>query len=77
MIHSNCSPCEEENPNPPDVKTTSQPAFKIHYLLALMARLLTCQVIFLKDIIFIGGKENTEVRHKRQCEVTELNYERK
>ncbi|XP_054577474.1 cancer-associated gene 1 protein isoform X2 [Eptesicus fuscus] len=45
MIHSNCSPCEEESPNLPDVQTTSQPAFKIHYLLALMARFLTCQDI--------------------------------
>nr|KAF6381381.1 cancer antigen 1 [Pipistrellus kuhlii] len=45
VIHSNCSPCEEESPNLPDVKTTSQLAFKIHYLLALMARLLACQDI--------------------------------
>lgn len=77
MIHSNCSPCEEESPNLPDVQTTSQPAFKIHYLLALMARFLTCQVIFFNTYFLLGGKENTEVRQKRQCEVTELSYERK
>ncbi|XP_045697625.1 cancer-associated gene 1 protein isoform X1 [Phyllostomus hastatus] len=48
MIHSNLflnySPCEEESLNPPDVKRTFQPAFKIHNLMALMTRLLTCQV---------------------------------
>ncbi|KAM8788756.1 cancer-associated gene 1 protein [Rhynchonycteris naso] len=49
LIHSNlflnCSLCEEKSLNPPDMKRTSQPAFKIHNLLALMARLLTCQDI--------------------------------
>ncbi|XP_059544529.1 cancer-associated gene 1 protein isoform X1 [Myotis daubentonii] len=45
IMQSNCSPCKEESPNPPDVKTTSQPPFKIHYLLALMASLLTSQDI--------------------------------
>nr|KAF6377382.1 cancer antigen 1 [Myotis myotis] len=45
IMQSNCSPCKEESPNPPDVKTTSQPPFKIHYLLALMASLLTNQDI--------------------------------
>ncbi|XP_036901267.1 cancer-associated gene 1 protein [Sturnira hondurensis] len=41
----NYSPCEEESLNPPDVKRTFQPAFKIHNLVALMTRLLTCQDI--------------------------------
>lgn len=77
MMQSNCSPCKEESPNPPDVKTASQPPFKIHYLLALMARLLTCQVIFFNAYFLLGGEENTEVRQKRQCEVTKLSYERK
>ncbi|XP_035882423.1 cancer-associated gene 1 protein isoform X4 [Phyllostomus discolor] len=49
MIHSNLflnySPYEEESLNPPDVKRTFQPAFKIHNLMALMTRLLTCQDI--------------------------------
>ncbi|XP_066228776.1 cancer-associated gene 1 protein [Saccopteryx leptura] len=49
LIHSNlflnCSLCEEESLNPPDMKRTSQPAFKIHNLLALITRLLTCQDI--------------------------------
>ncbi|KAM5320513.1 cancer-associated gene 1 protein [Glossophaga mutica] len=49
MIHSNLllnySPCEEESLNPPGVKRTFQPAFKIHNLMALMTRLLTCQDI--------------------------------
>ncbi|XP_058409899.1 cancer-associated gene 1 protein [Diceros bicornis minor] len=49
MIHSNlflnCSSCEVESLNPPDVKRTSQLASKIHNLLALMVGLLTCQDI--------------------------------
>ncbi|XP_070259545.1 cancer-associated gene 1 protein [Myotis yumanensis] len=57
MMQSNCSPCKEESPNPPDVKTTSQPPFKIHYLLALMARLLTCQDI-----------SNTDAEHFKESE---------
>ncbi|XP_060163639.1 cancer-associated gene 1 protein isoform X4 [Globicephala melas] len=48
MIHSNLflnhSPCEGESPNPPDVKRTSQLTSKIRSLLALMVRLLMCQV---------------------------------
>ncbi|ELK14997.1 Cancer-associated protein 1 protein like protein, partial [Pteropus alecto] len=48
MIHSNlflnCSPCEEENMNPPDVKNT-QLASKVYNLLAPMVGHLTCQGI--------------------------------
>ncbi|XP_021566266.1 cancer-associated gene 1 protein [Carlito syrichta] len=48
-IHSNlflnCSPCEEESLNPPDVQRTSELASIIHGLLALMTGLLTCQDI--------------------------------
>ncbi|XP_054447973.1 cancer-associated gene 1 protein [Pteronotus mesoamericanus] len=49
MIHSNLFlnylPCEEESMNPSDMKRTFQPAFKIHNLLALMTRFITCQDI--------------------------------
>ncbi|XP_011365375.1 cancer-associated gene 1 protein [Pteropus vampyrus] len=48
MIHSNlflnCSPCEEENVNPPDVKN-AQLASKVYNLLAPMVGHLTCQGI--------------------------------
>lgn len=60
MIHSNLflnhSPCEEESPNPPDVKRTSQLTSKIRSLLALMVRLLMCQVI-IKNHIFYWEKK--------------------
>ncbi|VFV39921.1 Hypothetical predicted protein [Lynx pardinus] len=52
-IHSNlflnCSPCEEESLNPPDVKRTSQLVSKLHSLLALVIGLLTCQEITTTD----------------------------
>nr|KAF6443246.1 cancer antigen 1 [Molossus molossus] len=61
MIHSdlflNCSPCEEESLNPLDVKRTSQQAFKIHYLLAQLARLLTCQDISNPDAEHVKESE--------------------
>ncbi|XP_053520050.1 cancer-associated gene 1 protein [Artibeus jamaicensis] len=61
MIHSNLflnySPCEEESLNPPDVKRTFQPAFKIHNLMALMTKLLTCQDI-----------SNLTAEHFKDCE---------
>ncbi|XP_006141294.1 cancer-associated gene 1 protein isoform X2 [Tupaia chinensis] len=63
MIHSNlflsCPPCEEENPNPPDMKRTSQLASKFHTLLALMIGLLTCQDINNPDAEHF--KENEKV----------------
>uniref|UniRef100_A0ABI7XRC2 Cancer-associated gene protein 1 N-terminal domain-containing protein n=1 Tax=Felis catus TaxID=9685 RepID=A0ABI7XRC2_FELCA len=53
MIHSNlflnCSPCEEESLNPPDVQRTSQLVSKLHSLLALVIGLLTCQDITTTD----------------------------
>ncbi|XP_042793902.1 cancer-associated gene 1 protein isoform X8 [Panthera leo] len=53
MIHSNlflnCSPCEKESLNPPDVKRTSQLVSKLHSLLALVIGLLTCQDITTTD----------------------------
>ncbi|XP_024594284.1 cancer-associated gene 1 protein [Neophocaena asiaeorientalis asiaeorientalis] len=61
MIHSNLflnhSPCEEESPNPPDVKRTSQLTSKIRSLLALMVRLLMCQDI-----------TNPDARHFKESE---------
>uniref|UniRef100_A0A8C9C772 Cancer antigen 1 n=1 Tax=Phocoena sinus TaxID=42100 RepID=A0A8C9C772_PHOSS len=61
MIHSNLflnhSPCEEESPDPPDVKRTSQLTSKIRSLLALMIRLLMCQDI-----------TNPDARHFKESE---------
>ncbi|XP_015417731.1 PREDICTED: cancer-associated gene 1 protein isoform X1 [Myotis davidii] len=59
IMQSNCSSYKEESPNPPDVKTTSQPPFKIHYFLALMASLLTSQDISNPDAEHF--KENEKV----------------
>lgn len=56
-LFPNCSPCEEENLSPPDVKGTSQLVSKLHSLLALVIGLLTCQVIKENSCILLGEEE--------------------
>lgn len=82
MIHSNlflnCSPCEEESLNPPDVQRTSQLVSKLHSLLALVIGLLTCQVILKIHIFYWGRKKyRSWTKPKKQYKALELSHGRK
>ncbi|XP_077626194.1 cancer-associated gene 1 protein isoform X5 [Crocuta crocuta] len=73
-LFPNCSPCEEENLSPPDVKGTSQLVSKLHSLLALVIGLLTCQLLKHKDRIttFRELITNEKAFQDRVIEVTDF-----